>query len=283
MPIVLSQRIDLESDYEDVPFEVYHFPRRYRNQIRPGNRFVYYQGDRHKRANRYYFGHGVIGSVDTDAESYYARFVYARRFGKRVPIYNPNGGFYESIDFEAVRKRENPPWQSSIRPLSEAAFTAILDVADTPASPAEYRQVETEIDSLEAIERLNSAYAELVPAKRNQVVTHHLDRGSAVSRALKRILGAKCQICGWVGFEKPNGECFIEAHHLQQLAERSPSSLCSDNVILVCPNCHRELHYGSSIQVEEGGDFITITLSRTSARIPKNAIEYLRLQHARAE
>ena len=49
MKIILSQRIDTDTDYEDVPFETYHFPKRYRTQIRPGDRFIYYQGNRYKR------------------------------------------------------------------------------------------------------------------------------------------------------------------------------------------------------------------------------------------
>lgn len=30
---ILSHRIDKESGYDDIPFQVYHFPKRYRNQI----------------------------------------------------------------------------------------------------------------------------------------------------------------------------------------------------------------------------------------------------------
>jgi hypothetical protein len=45
MNIILAQRIDYESGYEDIPFQLYHFPKRYRNQIRCGDMFIYYQGD----------------------------------------------------------------------------------------------------------------------------------------------------------------------------------------------------------------------------------------------
>ncbi len=48
MLIVLSQHIDSESDYEDIPFSLYHFPKRYRNQIHPRNCFIYYQGETKK-------------------------------------------------------------------------------------------------------------------------------------------------------------------------------------------------------------------------------------------
>lgn len=37
MKIILSKRIDTESEYEDVPFSSYHFLKRYRNQIYLGD------------------------------------------------------------------------------------------------------------------------------------------------------------------------------------------------------------------------------------------------------
>ena len=36
MYIVLAQRIDIESTYEDVLFQIYHFQARYRNIIKSG-------------------------------------------------------------------------------------------------------------------------------------------------------------------------------------------------------------------------------------------------------
>ena len=92
MLIVLSQHIVYESDYEDIPFSIYHFPKRYRNQIHPGDCFIYYQGDRHKKDNRYYFGCGVIGDVFPDAvgEFYYAKILDGKPFKKNIPIYHSN-------------------------------------------------------------------------------------------------------------------------------------------------------------------------------------------------
>lgn len=46
MLIISSQKIDTESPYSDEPFNSYHYPARYRNQIHEGDVFVYYQGNR---------------------------------------------------------------------------------------------------------------------------------------------------------------------------------------------------------------------------------------------
>lgn len=62
MFIILSQKIDTASPYEgDQPYKIYHYPRRYRNQIHSGDIFIYYQENRYERSQRYYFETGRIG------------------------------------------------------------------------------------------------------------------------------------------------------------------------------------------------------------------------------
>lgn len=60
--------------------------------------------------------------------------------------------------------------------------------------------------------------------------------------ALARADG-RCEACGNVApFDIPSGEPFLEVHHVHELGKGG-----ADNptlVIAVCPNCHREIHYG---------------------------------------
>ena len=280
MKIILSQRIDTESEYDDVPFSTYHFPKRYRNQIRPGDRFIYYQGNRFKKEHRYYFGCGVIGSVEPEAsgDHYYAEILDGRKFSKVVPIYSPTGsGFLEGIGFGQVRNKPTPSWQNSIRKISDDAFLAILRLADVEDDAGKDSSVlESETDALSTLKHLNALYANTPPKERNRLAEKYLDRGSAVTDALKALLGSKCQICGWMGFIKKNGEeRFIEAHHLVQVAHKENGSLCTDNIILVCPNCHREIHYGHEFSVTSDGDHIEMVLSSHRARINRNTMKTL--------
>ena len=117
------------------------------------------------------------------------------------------------------------------------------------------------------------------PKERAKKIQKHLDRGNAVTNALKKILGAKCQICGWEGFEKNNSEDFIEAHHIVQISDKVQGSLCTENVILLCPNCHRKVNYGKDFTVSESVDFIEVTLSKHKSKIHKNTMEYLSTKH----
>lgn len=72
MLIILSQKIDSASEYSDELFKTYHYPARYKNQIHEGDIFVYYQGNRYVKEQRYYFGVGRIGKISTfDGENFY--------------------------------------------------------------------------------------------------------------------------------------------------------------------------------------------------------------------
>ncbi len=136
MLIILSQKVDSESTYADELFNSYHYPAKYRNQIRKGDVFIYYQGNRYDKSQRYYFGVGTVGEIlTTDGENYYAKLLDCQQFEKKVPIYLPDGGYVEQLGYDSVRKSINPPWQSSVRPLSQEAFDYILNAAGMQTAP----------------------------------------------------------------------------------------------------------------------------------------------------
>lgn len=144
MFIILSQRIDYKSDYEDIPFSVYHYPKRYRNQINTGDVFIYNQGDRRRKENRYYFGYGVIGKIreSEDGEHYYADIENGLWFPRKVSIYQTDGSYFESIDYLEVRKKERPAWQNSIRKISKGAFVKILECAGLNKTIIDFSSIE---------------------------------------------------------------------------------------------------------------------------------------------
>ena len=47
-------------------------------------------------------------------------------------------------------------------------------------------------------------------------------------------------------FYKPNGVKYIETHHVEPVSERKKGTLGISNLITVCANHHRQLHYGNS-------------------------------------
>ena len=132
---ILSQKIDTESIYSDDVYKTYHYPSRYRNQIHEGDMYVYYQGNRYDKSQRYYFGIGKVGKImQEDEENYYASLIQSQKFDKKVPIYLPDGGYIEQLGYETVRKSINPPWQSSIRPIFEEVYNYIIEHAGNLSS-----------------------------------------------------------------------------------------------------------------------------------------------------
>lgn len=51
-----------------------------------------------------------------------------------------------------------------------------------------------------------------------------------------------CEYCGASGFELPDGQHYLEAHHVIGLSKQGPDTV--HNVIALCPSHHREAHYG---------------------------------------
>lgn len=51
-----------------------------------------------------------------------------------------------------------------------------------------------------------------------------------------------CENCGSPApFKRPNGQPFLEVHHVRPLGEGGPDT--TDNAAACCPNCHRRLHF----------------------------------------
>ena len=58
-----------------------------------------------------------------------------------------------------------------------------------------------------------------------------------------------CECCNSEApFLTAEGEPFLEVHHLRHLADGGSDTIT--NAIALCPNCHREFHYGQSMNTK---------------------------------
>lgn len=86
------------------------------------------------------------------------------------------------------------------------------------------------------------------PSKSNVVVlTEYKNRSIEIKKyALLRANG-QCENCGKdAPFANSNNIPFLEVHHIFSLADDGPDHPI--NVAAICPNCHREAHYGKNMQ-----------------------------------
>ncbi|MFQ6060958.1 MAG: HNH endonuclease [Thermoplasmata archaeon] len=75
--------------------------------------------------------------------------------------------------------------------------------------------------------------------RRSEVAHTTHDRDSEIVALLKEYYDHRCQLCG-TGIPTPSGKPYVEAHHMVRVCDNGLDVV--NNIIIVCPNCHRLLH-----------------------------------------
>ncbi|SUB63591.1 Predicted restriction endonuclease [Plesiomonas shigelloides] len=80
------------------------------------------------------------------------------------------------------------------------------------------------------------------PEKTYSQVTN-FNRDPKVKAWVLKEASGKCECCdSEAPFSTAEGEPFLEVHHLRRLADGGSDMVT--NAVALCPNCHREMHYG---------------------------------------
>jgi predicted HNH restriction endonuclease len=109
--------------------------------------------------------------------------------------------------------------------------------------------------SAASLAALQKKYVNASPEVKERV-SKCIERGSVGNR-LKKELDFRCQVCEALGqqalgFKKTNGEHYVEAHHVMPVSALEIGSLAASNVMVVCANHHRQMHYGGvEVRVRE--------------------------------
>lgn len=89
--------------------------------------------------------------------------------------------------------------------------------------------------------------------KEKTTTVKQYSRSILVGEFARRMANGICQLCGEnAPFLNKEGEPFLEVHHIKELANSGSDSF--DNVIALCPNCHRKIHI---LHNEEDIEFLT--------------------------
>lgn len=106
-----------------------------------------------------------------------------------------------------------------------------------------------------------------------------IERNKNLVKRLKNIYSCKCQLCNndeWVPIQMDNETFYCDVHHIIPLAEDIDEEVCLDNLhnmIVVCPNHHKILHYhksGFRKTIEENGELFFTNESGEKFKIVEN-------------
>ena len=79
--------------------------------------------------------------------------------------------------------------------------------------------------------------------KRKEVASTQFERNPDVVAWVLLDAADVCESCGkGAPFVKEDGNHYLEVHHLKPLSDGGSDSV--ENAVALCPNCHREFHYG---------------------------------------
>ena len=90
-----------------------------------------------------------------------------------------------------------------------------------------------------------SLFSEGIPTPQKTISkVMQFDRDPKIRTWLLRVAEGVCECCrSEAPFNQPDGAAYLEIHHLCQLTDGGSDTI--QNAVVVCPNCHRELHFGS--------------------------------------
>ena len=77
-------------------------------------------------------------------------------------------------------------------------------------------------------------------------------------KLLKIIHGYKCQVCGSFILKKDGGR-YVEAAHIQDKAKKGTEE--SHNILILCPNHHKEFDYGDRKIIVHTNDKIIVDVN----------------------
>jgi 5-methylcytosine-specific restriction protein A len=131
---------------------------------------------------------------------------------------------------------------ANVLPVIEALILQHEDITSIPKV-----EFEEQVSKLRRVEILPKPKGIVSPQKQTKETTSYDRDPKVVAWILKNSCGV-CESCkNPAPFEKPDGDFYLEVHHLRRLADGGSDTVT--NAVAVCPNCHRQLHYGGGRDV----------------------------------
>lgn len=133
-------------------------------------------------------------------------------------------------------RAEQPDDNGNMRSVWMFPIKPVISAADILAEPAE-KEI-TKLSNRELARRSELNQNDRKPKTAEAIVYY---RDPYLKEIVKRIAEGKCQYCSQdAPFKDKNNKPYLEEHHVKQLADGGNDTI--DNVVAICPNCHRKIH-----------------------------------------
>ena len=204
-----------------------------------------------------------------ESEGLHTNIVAEREYSARFPVYLDAGPYGK------LNNWKRPVPQSSIRYIGRDTAKRIMDDAVRKAGACDdggLRRIRSlfddgsDVDEQEDSERQlldEINWTPLPPGSADYVVEMHR-RDNKNTEILKQLLCYRCQICGHSIPTKYGGR-YVEAAHIRP--KREGGSEVPSNILILCPNHHKEFDYGDVNVVEHKDDRVKFEMNGRSYAI----------------
>lgn len=164
------------------------------------------------------------------------------RFGRSAKSYE-----YRMQNISYVYALLGRRWVEGLKPAKNVGTNVIATLERAIAkvegqSGEPIAQFEHEVEALRKSIPKEAPTGNTAPAKIVSASTQFARDPRVVAWVLNAANG-RCECCGKdAPFARIDGSPYLEVHHLKRLADGGTDRV--SNAIALCPNCHRELHFG---------------------------------------
>lgn len=173
---------------------------------------------------------------------YYADL--AAKFGRTEKAFE-----YRMQNISYVMTLLGRDWLTGLKPAKNVGANVAAEIEEMIAQ-SEGRQfipvAAFEIEARKEAKRknLSKPQGNRRPTATASAITQYKRVTAVKSWVLQQAQG-KCESCDQPApFNGSDGEPFLEVHHVRQLADNGSDTV--ENAVALCPNCHREAHYGEN-------------------------------------
>ncbi|WP_292186939.1 EVE domain-containing protein [Mesorhizobium sp.] len=165
------------------------------------------------------------------------------------------------------------PLQTSTIPITRRAFSELYRRAGIVRPGLTDEEKAATVTGVRALE-IEAGNAD---PKRKSRISKYIERGP-IGAKVKEIRGCRCQLCEAlrappVAFVKKNGYPFAEAHHVQPVSLLLAGTLAASNIMVLCPNHHRQAHLGDFEVTNDQPHQWRVQLDGAVFDIPKTEIK----------